>query len=277
MNRKINTICFIFLLLFFISAVSASDCENETQSSADDVCTEENVILRAGNVETTKQSLEKNTASTKQKVTLKVQDVTMYYEDGHKLSVTLTDKNKKPISNAKLKIAMNDRTYTTVTDKNGVGSLGLHLKSRTYSAIITFEGTNIYEKASTTSTVTIKSTIKCGDFTKYYKNTAAYTATFYDTKGNVLKNTPVKFQINAKAYSSKTDSKGVAKLNINMKPGTFSIAPTNPKTSEQITRTLSVKSLIETKNLVMNENDGSTFYVKVLDCNGKSSPNKKVT
>ena len=130
MNRKINTICFIFLFLFFISAASASDFENETQSNADDIGTAENIMLRAGNVENTKQSLEKNTISTKQKVTLKAPDVTMYYEDGHKLSVTLTDRNKKPISDAKLKIAMNDRTYTTVTDKNGVGSLGLHLKSR---------------------------------------------------------------------------------------------------------------------------------------------------
>ncbi len=277
MNRKINTICFIFLFLFFISAASASDFENETQSNADDIGTAENIMLRAGNVENTKQSLEKNTASTKQKVTLKAPDVTMYYEDGHKLSVTLTDRNKKPISDAKLKIAMNDRTYTTVTDKNGVGSLGLHLKSRTYSATITFDGTDTYEKASTTSTITIKSTIKCGDFTKYYKNTAAYSATFYDAKGNCLKNTQVKFQINAKTYLAKTDSKGSAKLNINMKPGTFSITPINPKTSEQISRTLSVKSLIETGNLVMNENDGSAFYVKILDCNGKASPNKKVT
>ena len=159
MNRKINTICFIFLFLFFISTVSASNFENETQSNAN-ICTAENNILQAGNVENNKQILEKSTTSTKQKVMLKAQDVTMYYEDGHKLSVTLTDSNKKPISNAKLKISMNDRTYTTVTGKNGVGSLGLHLKSRTYSVAITFDGTDIYEKASTTSTVTIKSTIK---------------------------------------------------------------------------------------------------------------------
>ena len=109
MNRKINTICFIFLFLFFISTVSASNFENETQSNAD-ICTAENNILQAGNVENNKQILEKSTTSTKQKVMLKAQDVTMYYEDGHKLSVTLTDSNKKPISNAKLKISMNDRT-----------------------------------------------------------------------------------------------------------------------------------------------------------------------
>ncbi len=274
-------------MLFLISAVSASECENETQpisknNADEDIETCDNQILQASNVDNKKQeqNLDKNTISktqTKQKVTLKASDVTMYYEDGHRLTATLTDKNKKPISNAKLKISMNGRTYTTVTNKNGAGTIGLHIKSRTYCPIITFDGTDTYEKASTTCTVTIKSTIKCGDFTKYYKNTAAYSATFYDTKGNVLKNTPVKFQINARTYSAKTDNMGVAKLNINLKPIKASIIPINPKTSEQITKSLTVKSLIETKNLVMNENDGSAFNVKIIDSNGKASPNKKVT
>lgn len=290
MNRKINTICFIFLFLFLISAVSAEDFENETQNILSQGNADENIeickdndkqILKASNVNENKleQSPEKNTLSTanKQKVILKVSDVTMYYEDGQKLSATLTDQNKKPIGNAKLKVSINGGTYTTTTNKNGIGQLNLHLKSRTYSVVTTFDGTGIYEKASAKSTVTIKSTIKCGDFTKYYKNTAPYSATFYDTKGNVLKNTQVSFQINSKTYSTKTDSNGIAKLNINLKPGTFSITPINPKTSEQVTKSLTVKSLIETKDLIMNESDGSKFYVKILDSNGKASANKKVT
>ena len=290
MNRKINTICFIFLFLFLISAVSAEDFENETQNILSQGNADENIeickdndkqILKASNVNENKleQSPEKNTLSTanKQKVILKVSDVTMYYEDGQKLSATLTDQNKKPIGNAKLKVSINGGTYTTTTNKNGIGQLNLHLKSRTYSVVTTFDGTGIYEKASAKSTVTIKSTIKCGDFTKYYKNTAPYSATFYDTKGNVLKNTQVSFQINSKTYSTKTDSNGIAKLNINLKPGTFSITPINPKTSEQVTKSLTVKSLIETKDLIMNESDGSKFYVKILDNNGKASTNKKVT
>ena len=288
MNRKINTICFIFLFLFLISAVSAEDFENETQNILSQGNEDENIeickdndkqILKASNVNELKHSTEKNTSSTanKQKVTLKVSDVTMYYEDGKKLSATLTDQNKKPIGNAKLKVSINGKTYTTATNKNGIGQLNLHLKSRTYSVVTSFDGTGIYEKASAKSTVTIKSTIKCSDFTKYYKNTAQYSATFYDAKGNVLKNTQVSFQINSKAYSSKTDSNGIAKLNINLKPGTFSITPINPKTSEQVTKSLTVKSLIETKDLIMNESDGSKFYVKILDSNGKASANKKVT
>ena len=41
MNMKINTICFIFLFLFLISAISAADCENETQTIPQDIATED--------------------------------------------------------------------------------------------------------------------------------------------------------------------------------------------------------------------------------------------
>ena len=289
MNRKINTICFIFLFLFLISAISAADCENETQKILSQSNADENIEIRNASTQQTlqasnedenklEQSLEKNTLSTtnKQKVTLKVHDVIMYYNGGQKLSVTLTDQNKKPISNAKLKVSINGGTHSIVTNKNGVGQLNLNLKSKTYSVTTTFDGTSIYEKASAKSTVTIKSTIKCGDFTKYYKNTSPYSATFYDSKGNVLKNTQVKFNINSKTYSVKTNNDGIAKLNINLKPGKYTITAINPKTSEQVNKSLTVKSSIITKDLIMNESDGSKFNVKIVDANGNPAANKKV-
>lgn len=288
MNRKINTLCFIFLFLFLITAVSAEDYENETQntisqSNMDEIPNDINgQILQASNVENNKQgqSLEKNTISTapnKQKVILKVPDVEMYYNDGHKLKVSITDKNKKPISNVKLKIFIDGKGYSTLTNKNGIGQLNLNLKSKTYSVTTTFDGTSKYEKASIKSTVTIKSTIKCSDSIKYYKNTSTYSAKFYDTKGNVLKNTWIEFQINSRICSIKTDSNGIAKLNIKLKPGKYTIKSINPKTLETATNSLTIKSLIVTKNLVMNEGDGSKFNVKILDNNGKISPGKQVT
>ena len=201
----------------------------------------------------------------------------MYYHDGHKLSVTLTDKNKNPISNAKIKVLINGGTFLITTNKNGIGHINLNFKSGTYNVKTTFDGTSKYEKAITQSTVIIKSTIKCGDFTKYYKNTNPYSATFYDAKGKVLKNTQVTFQINSKTYSVKTDNKGIAKLNINLNPGKYTITLKNPKTVEQEKKLVTIKSLIKTEDLIMNESDGSKFNVKILDTNGNPSANKKVT
>lgn len=292
MNRKINTICFIFLFFFLICAASAADGENETLSmthqDVDDnqeiYTTTEETKLEASTIEPESLELSKDepvlsskATTTKEKVILKAPNVTMYYKDGHKFSVALKNQKKKPIANAKIKITINGTTYNRVTDKNGVASLNLNLKSGTYRVVTTFEATKQYDKQTTKSTIKVKPTIRCSDFTKYYKNTAAYYSTFYDKQGKLLKNTAIVLNLNSKKYSVKTNKNGIAKLKIDLKPGKYIIKLNNPKTSESLARYITIKSWIETKDLTMNLDDGSKFNVKVLNSYGKVSPNKKVT
>ena len=286
MNKKINTLCFIFLFLFLIGAVSAANCENETMTSIrqpdpdQDLCklsvenSEEK--LEASNAEVEKLSASAKTAASKQKVILAAPDLKMYYKDGSKFKVTLKDKNRKAISKAKISITINGKSYDKTTDSKGVASLSINLKNGTYTALTSFAGTGKYYSNSTKSTVSVKSTIKTGNLAKYYKNSSPYTATFYSQKGSVLKNTNVKFKINSKTYTVKTNAKGVAKLAIDLKPGKYGISSINPKTSESITKTVTIKSLIETKDLTINESNVGKFNVKILDSNGKASANKKV-
>lgn len=286
MNKKINTICFIILLFFLICAVSATDNENETlqiinqPDSNQDLCkisvesTDEKLELSNANYEKLEAS---KTAVKKESVNLKASDVKMYYKDGTAFKVTLKDKNKKAIAKAKIKISINGKTYNKITDSKGTTSIKLNLNKGTYSVLTAFAGTSKYESKSIKSKVTIKSTIKCSDFTKYYKNTACYYSTFYDKKGKLLKNTAVKIKLNSKYYSLKTNSKGVGKLAIDLKPGKYSITSINSKTSESVTKTVTIKTLIETKDLTVDENSSGKFNVKVLNSNGKASPNKKVT
>lgn len=290
MNRKINTICFIFLFFFLICAVSAADNENETlktispdlndHQAMSSACDSE--VIQVKNVENPKQNLAKsenpiNTKVTRQKVSLNAADVNMYYKDGHKFSVTAKDKNRRPIAKINLKITIDGKSYSRVTDSKGTASLYLNLKSGKYVVLTVFDGTNAYEKASIKNTVTIKSTVKCSDFTKYYKNTAQYSATFFDQRGNILKNTPVKFQIRADTYTVKTDKKGEAKLRIDLKPSKADIIVINTQTTEKVTKKITIKSLIQTSDLTMDEGDGANFNVKIMDSNGKASAGKRVT
>lgn len=295
MNKKINTICFIFLLVFLISAVSAANSENETIQSIQQPDPNEDlseISVENNKVDTLKQSeiqeenlqvkqdVEKLSAAqkveTKKKITISAPNVKMYYKDGSKFTVTLKY-NKKVIGNAKIKIQINGQTYTRTTDKTGKASINLNFNSGTYTVLSSCDGNSEFESASAKSTVTIKSTIKCSDLSKYYKNTAAYYPKFYDKKGKLLKNTNVKIKLNSKTYTVKTDSKGVGKLAIDLKPGKYSIVVTNSKTSESITKTVTIKSLIETKDLTLNESQKGKFNVKIYNSNGKVSPNKKVT
>jgi hypothetical protein len=305
MNMKTNTICFIILLFLLLGAVQAADSDNETlqqtiEHANNDDCSaisdsheklelcnadQDNVessvkdtaILQSGKAKQEVCSLTPTGSDGKMKVSIKAPDVKMHYKDGIKFTVTLKDSANKAIKKAKIKITIDGQTYTKTTDSKGKASINLNFKSGTYSVTTAFDGTKSYGKKSVKSTVTIKSTIKCDDFSKYYKNKAVYYSKFYDKKGKLLKETSIKFKLNSKSYSAKTNKKGVAKLSIDLKPGKYSVSSINSKTSETITKTITIKTLIETKDLTMKESDGSKFTVKVLNSNGKASPNKKVT
>ncbi|WP_407392364.1 Ig-like domain-containing protein [Methanobrevibacter sp.] len=279
-----------------ICSVSASDLENETIQSIEqpdpnqDLCklsvediessnsADDGKLKANENEKLTKQYDSLLPADTKAKVSLSAPDVKMYYKDGSKFKIKLKDTNtKKAINKAKIQVTINGKTYDKVTDKKGTASLNLKLNSGTYTALTTFAETSIYESQSVQSTVTIKSTIKCSDFEKYYKNKSSYYAKFYDKKGKLLKNTSVKFKLNGKSTAAKTNNKGIGKLAINLDPGKYDISVINSKTSETIKKTINIKSLIETSDLTLTEGNTAKFNVKILNSNGKASPNKKVT
>ena len=271
MIKKTYLLFFIFLLLFSISAVSSTDCENET-FSADMSDFQEVNKINYDEIETDEHiNNYQATSDNKEQVTLTAPNVDMYYKDGTKFSATLKDKNKKAISNTKVNIKINGVTYTQTTDTQGKIFIDINLRSGKYSILTTFDGTDKYEKQSVQSTINVKSTIKCGDLKKIYKNSAPYTATFYDKKGNLVKNTAMKFQINGVAYSIKTDDKGVGKININLKPGIYSISSINSKTSESVTKEITVTPLIiENNDLIKYYKNSKEFKVKIIDSNGKA-------
>ena len=308
MNIKLNTICFIILLFLVIGAVSAADNDNETLEKSieqpdEDICqiSAENIdALKASNenneklelcinstdkleksiVYTSKLEKSQQTATSsaaKKKVSIKASDMKIYYKDGSKFTVTVKDSSKKVLKKVKVSFTINGKTYTKTTDSNGKASLTLNLNSGKYTIKTTFPGTSKYLSKIAKNTITVKSTLKSKDLAKFYKNNAAFYSTFYDKKGKVLKNTAVKFKINDKTYSVKTNKKGVANLNINLQPGKYSIYSINSKTSETIINSITIYSILYTADLTMDENDGSKFTVMVLNSNGKASANKIVT
>ena len=236
------------------------------------------VVAKTVNIDNKLESTNKTTTKIiipylieKIKVKLFAPNVKMHYNDGSKFKITLKDAKNKLLTKTKVNIQINGKTYTQITDNKGVASLSLNLKSGTYKVITTFLGSKYYYNRSITSNVEVKSTIKCGDFTKFYKNNLAYSSTFYDSKGKVLKNTAIKFNLNKRTYSVKTDVNGVAKLSVDLKPGLYNISVINTKTSESITKTVTIKNLIQTKDVTVTAKDGSKYSVKLYKSNGKAA------
>ena len=172
------------------------------------------------------------------------EDVTKYYKGNEKHVATFYDNNGNPLANTQIsftiKCSVFTKTYTKVTDANGVASLAIGLNPGTYQII----SNNPVTDQNLTTTVTVLSTINATDITKVYLDGRKFYATFVNADGSALANTYVKFKLNGNTYSSKTDAKGVASLSVSsLNVGTYKVISYN---IDGLTRTNSIKVIAST-------------------------------
>ena len=302
MKFKINTICFILLLFLIIGVASASESDNETlQQTIDEpdmelsqnhlenldalelsVDKQDNLEAKINNVEKLEakkksSTTTKSTAVKKTKVKISAPNVKMYFKDGTNFKITVKDEKNHALNNAKVKIEVEGYAMTAKTNPNGEIFLTVAMNPGKHNVLITFDETSKYTKATEKSTITVKSTIKSNDLTKFYKKPTKYSAKFYNAKGKALKKTSVKFKLNGKSYSVKTNNKGIGSLTVDLKPGIYKITAKNSKTSESTTKTINIKDILETHDLTVNDENSTIYSVKVLDSNGRAVSNKQVT
>ncbi|MDD6776976.1 MAG: pseudomurein-binding repeat-containing protein [Methanobacteriaceae archaeon] len=174
------------------------------------------------------------------------EDVTKYYKGNEKHVATFYDNNGNPLANTQISFTIKcsafTKTYTKVTDANGVASLAIGLNPGTYQII----SNNPVTDQNLTTTVTVLSTINATDITKVYLDGRKFYATFVNADGSALANTYVKFKLNGNTYSSKTDAKGVASLSVSsLNVGTYKVISYN---IDGLTRTNSIKVIASTNS-----------------------------
>ncbi|MBR6023619.1 MAG: Ig-like domain repeat protein [Methanobrevibacter sp.] len=197
------------------------------------------------------------------KVDVRAPDLTKYYKGPEKFVVTVKE-NNMPLAGKEVTIVLNGKPYTRTTDSNGQASMAINLNSGIYNV------TSQYEDIKVDSTITIKSTVSGSDVTKIFRNGTQYYATFVDTKGNLMKNTEVKFNINGIFYTKTTNDEGVAKMNINLPPGTYILTAENPDSTEKYTNVINVlPSIVENHDLTKYYRNESKYTLRILGDDGK--------
>lgn len=263
-NKKIKLFLITLVFMLSISAVAAVDANSTDDIIAGDVDEEP----PSGNENLLSASEDTITADSNANYSISSVDTGSYYS-GSKYSVVLSQ-GDNPVKNASVNINVNGVSYNLNTDSNGKVSVPLNLNSGTYVVSTSFGDVSTSEK------VKVLPVVKGKDLTKTYSNTKKYTASFYNSDGTPLKNKNVKFILNGKTYTKKTNSNGYASLDINLKVGTYTIYAVHPKgykISNKIVIKTSVIASDVSKHYLSSKVFSATFYGK----NGKVLAKKYVT
>lgn len=253
MFSKKFKLCLITLaFMLSISAVAAADT-----NSTDDVL--------AGDVDVEPPSGSSDLLSVSENAQSKTSgtDYVLTSEDGSHYSGSnytyVLSKDNNPAKNVSVSLKINGVSYTKNTDGDGKVSIPLDVNAGTYE--ISAKAGNAVSKEK----VDVLPVVIGKDLTKTYSNTKKYSATFLDSNGNPLKYTNVKFILNNKTYTKKTNAKGVASLEVNLKVGTYTVYAIHPKgyeTSNKITIKSSISTSGVTKHYLSSKKYSATFYGK---------------
>ena len=262
-DKKFKIFLIALACMLSVSAVSAADVNVTDDLLAGDV-NEEPPSDNAGVLSASEDTLitdfdanyvldNKNTGS--------------YYSESDNVFLS---QNNNPVENVSGNIKVNGISYNLTTDIGGKASISLDLDAGTH-VISTSVGNTLKEDSIDVLPVVIGS-----DITKTYSNTKKYTATFLNSDGSPLKNTNVKFILNGKTYTKKTDSKGVASLEINLKVGTYTVSAVHPN-GYTISNKIVIKTSVITSDLSKHYRSSKVFSATFYNKNGKVLANRYVT
>ena len=194
--------------------------------------------------------------------------------------VTLQDKNGKALTNQKVSLKVNGKTYTASTNKNGIANIkAASLAIGTYSLTIKYAGTSSYASSSLSKKVKVLSSVSGKDLTRVYGDTNYYKAIFWKDN-SPLSNTKVTFTIGGTKYTVTTDKNGVATAKVDLKAGKYVVTATNPYSGEKISNNIVVKkystSLKGNEKTYILPYNYYTYYVKLTASNGSPLKDCKV-
>ena len=230
--------------------------------SAEEIIPEEKLLING-----------EETADDNHSIEISAPDIEKYCGGPERFVVNLTDNDGNPIANESIKISVNGKDYERTTGADGTASLAINFSPGVYKADIEHGDKKI------TSTITVKSTIEGKDLTKIFRNSSQYYVTILDTNGTPLQDNQVEFNINGVFYKRDINKSGVARMNINLNPGTYIITAKNPLNNEQHSNTITVlSSSVENEDITKYYKNETQYTLRLLDEKGNpASAGENVT
>ena len=165
--------------------------------------------------------------------TLMAQNLVKYFQNASQFYIGLVNGEGNSVPGADITMNINGVFYTRTTNENGTARLNINLEPGEY--ILTAK--DPFTGLEMSYVITVLPVLTGKGLNMTYKEGHVFEATLVDDKGNALANATVNFNINGVFYTRRTDSAGIARLNINLMPGEYIItsAYENAVTSNKIT------------------------------------------
>ena len=204
------------------------------------------------------------------------EDLSMYYKNGSRYEVSIYQDGKiinSQNNDSKVIFNVNGVNYTKEL-VNGKASIGINLNPGNYTITTFYHYTD--GLATKTNNIEVLSTILANDVVKFFRNGTQYCAKFLDGCGSPLVNASVIFNINGVFYKKQTDDNGMAKLNINLRPGMYILTAMHPD-ALMYGSNITVLSTILANDVVKFFRNGTQYCAKFLDGCGSPLVNASVT
>ena len=265
------TLCF----MLSVSAVGAASDVGNVVSFDDDVETGDLDVDPPSGIDDINNVTYSKSEDTREPV-IYGEDLSMYYKNGSRYEVSIYQDGKiinSQNNDSKVIFNVNGVNYTKEL-VNGKASIGINLNPGNYTITTFYHYTD--GLATKTNNIEVLSTILANDVVKFFRNGTQYYAKFLDGCGSPLVNASVIFNINGVFYKKQTDDNGMAKLNINLRPGVYILTAMHPDTL-MYGSNITVLSTILANDVVKFFRNGTQYCAKFLDGCGSPLVNASVT
>ena len=265
------TLCF----MLSVSAVGAASDVGNVVSFDDDVETGDLDVDPPSGIDDINNVTYSKSEDTREPV-IYGEDLSMYYKNGSRYEVSIYQDGKiinSQNNDSKVIFNVNGVNYTKEL-VNGKASIGINLNPGNYTITTFYHYTD--GLATKTNNIEVLSTILANDVVKFFRNGTQYCAKFLDGCGSPLVNASVIFNINGVFYKKQTDDNGMAKLNINLRPGGYILTAMHPD-ALMYGSNITVLSTILANDVVKFFRNGTQYCAKFLDGCGSPLVNASVT
>ena len=264
------TLCF----MLSVSAVGAASDVGNVVSFDDDVETGDLDVDPPSGIDDINNVTYSKSEDTREPV-IYGEDLSMYYKNGSRYEVSIYQDGKiinSQNNDSKVIFNVNGVNYTKEL-VNGKASIGINLNPGNYTITTFYHYTD--GLATKTNNIEVLSTILANDVVKFFRNGTQYCAKFLDGCGSPLVNASVIFNINGVFYKKQTDDRGMAKLNINLRPGEYILTAMHPD-ALMYGSNITVLSTILANDVVKFFRNGTQYCAKFLDGCGSPLVNASV-